>query len=109
MKKADLIKAVAAKSGETSVVVRQVLDATREVVQAAVNKHDEVFLLGLGKLEVRQRDQRPARNLHTGAKVMVPARSVVVFLPSDGLRAAANGEVAPTGANTWAPERADAS
>lgn len=98
MKKAELIKAVAEKSGETAVTVRKLVDTIRDVVTDAVNHKQEVFLLGLGKLEVRERGPRPARNLHTGSKVVVPARQAVVFLPSDSLRAAANGDVAPTGA-----------
>ncbi len=98
MKKADLIKAVADASHQPQVIVRTVLDATRDVVSDSINKGDDVFLLGLGKLEVRARGAKPARNIHTGERVTVPARQVVLFRPSDGLTAAANGEVAPTGA-----------
>lgn len=90
MKKNELIKRVAYVSGKPQDVVRHVLDATAAVVRKAVSKGDSVFLFGLGVLRVVERGEKMARNLHTGDKVVVPPRRVVVLRPSDSVNDAAN-------------------
>jgi DNA-binding protein HU-beta len=91
MDKVDIIGAVAEATGKPKVLIREVLDATAEVVRCATARREEVFLFGVGKLRVSTRAERPARDLHTGARVMVPERNVVLFRPSASMLAAANG------------------
>ncbi|WOB06527.1 HU family DNA-binding protein [Piscinibacter gummiphilus] len=90
MKKAELIGAVAEASGKPKALVREILDAATEVVRAAIEKHNPVFLFGVGKLTVKRRKPRPARDMHKHEQVMVPERNVVLFRPSDSMKAAAN-------------------
>lgn len=91
MLKNELIKRVAFVSGKPQDVVRGVLDATSAVVRRAVSRGESVFLFGIGKLKVVERGEKMARNIHTGEKVVVPPRKVVVLQPSDPLNEAANG------------------
>lgn len=91
MKKFELIDGVAQVTGLAKCLVREVLDAAAGVAKVAVASGEDVFLFGLGKLEVRQRREKQARNLHTGTPVTVPPRKAVVFKPSDSLIIAANG------------------
>ena len=90
MKKNELIDEVALRSGLPKTAVRDVLGAAVDVVKDAVSFGNPVFLFGLGKIEVRQRGTKKARNLHTGAVVFVQPRRVVAFRPSNALLAAAN-------------------
>lgn len=91
MLKNELIKRVAFVSGKPQETVRSVLDAALAVVRRAVSKGDSVMLFGIGKLRVVERGEKQARNIHTGAIVIVPPRKVVVLQPSDPLNEAANG------------------
>ena len=91
MLKNELIKRVAYVSGRPQDVVRGVLDATTAVVRRAISRGDSIFLFGIGKLKVVERGEKLARNIHTGEKVIVPPRKVVVLQPSDPLNEAANG------------------
>lgn len=90
MKKAELIAETAAISGHSKTLVRGVLDAAEAAVKAAVMTGSGAFLFGLGKLEVRERGEKKARHMRTGEPVIVPARKVVIFKPSDSLLASAN-------------------
>jgi DNA-binding protein HU-beta len=90
MNKQELVAAVAQLSGYSQEVVREVLNSTNLVARATVRTGEDVFLFGVGKLEVRKRGPRKARNLHTCEEVMVPARNAVLFKPSVSLVQAAN-------------------
>jgi len=90
MLKKDLIGAVAIQAGETPTRTRRILAALSQVVKDAIAGGDSVMLAGLGKLVVRRRGERQARNMVTGEQMLVPARNVVVLNPSVGVTAAAN-------------------
>lgn len=90
MNKLDLIDRVADDSGYHKTVVRAVLDAVVAAATAAVRAGEDVRLFGLGKLYVAQRGEKPARNIWTGDRVVVPPRKVVLFKASDSIAAAAN-------------------
>ena len=93
MLKKDLIKTVAGLSGHTEIAVREVMDATLSAVLTALAGGTSVMLLGLGKVSVRNRGERVARNLHTGEKVVVAPRKVALFKSSDALNAAVNNKL----------------
>ncbi len=90
MNKREIISDTAAICDRPRTVVREVLNAAAYATREAVERGEDVFLFGLGKLEVAQRGEKKARNLHTGAPVVVPPRKVVIFRPSDSLTASAN-------------------
>lgn len=93
MLKRDLIKEAAAESGQTQEATRAVVEALEKVVLRTIAAGRSVMLLGLGKLVTSRRGEKKARNLHTGAAVVVPPRTVALLRPSDALTAAANGSV----------------
>ena len=90
MLKKDLIKEVASVTGVTEKKTREILEAVATVVLQKLSQGASVMLLGLGKLSVSKRGEKKARNLHTGATVMVPARNVVTLRASDAMHTAVN-------------------
>lgn len=92
MLKNEFITRTAHVSGEAKTTVRRVLDAAAAVTRRAVFSGDSVMLFGLGKINVVQRGEKRARNLHTGETVIVPPRNVVLLQPSDSLVEAANAK-----------------
>ncbi len=97
MKKQDLISRVARRSGEGRDTVRSVLDATCEVTRDALASGEDVFLFGLGKLEVSHRGEKVARNIWTGQPVVVPPRRVAVYKQSTSVEHALNHDDSPRG------------
>ena len=97
MKKNELIPAVAASSGLSQDVVRRCLDTTADVVRETLGEGGDVFLFGLGKLEISRRGPKKARNLRTGEAVIVPERCVAVYRPSSSVDDAVNGRARAEG------------
>lgn len=68
------------------------LEAVLELVAARLEKGETVKLSGFGTFSVRQKGRRVGRNPKTGIEVPILPRSVLVFRPSQILRAEVNGE-----------------
>ena len=67
MNKAELIAAIAAKTGDTK-------------------KGDKVQLVGFGTFEVRKRAARKGRNPQTGKELKIPASKAPVFKAGKALK-----------------------
>ncbi|OIJ97802.1 hypothetical protein BIV25_13425 [Streptomyces sp. MUSC 14] len=80
MNKAQLIKAVADKSGRR-LTPAEAVETVLDVIVRAVVAGDPVAVTGFGSLVPRYRRARDARNPMTGAKMQVNAYRVVKFRP----------------------------
>lgn len=74
MNKAELIEALADKTGLQKQEAKKVLDAYIEIVTERMSENEEIVLVGFGTLIPRPQTQRLARNPKTGTPVMIPAR-----------------------------------
>ena len=86
MNKTELIAATALATGMTKKDSERVLNTALEIVAAALSQGERVQLSGFGAFEVRHREARQARNLHTKETVEVPATKVPVFKASKALK-----------------------
>lgn len=86
MNKAELIDAVAEKSGLTKKDSEKAVNAFIEAVEAAMAKGDKVQLVGFGTFEVRERAARKGRNPKTLEEIDIPASKVPVFKAGKALR-----------------------
>ena len=64
-------------------------------ISAALERGEAVKISGFGTFSVRQKGRRVGRNPKTGVEVPIMPRRVLVFRPSNGLRAQVNGAPAP--------------
>ena len=90
MKKAELVEAIAEKTGLTKADANRALDATFEVITKALKKGERVPVAGFGTFNVSKRKAREGRNPQTGAKVKIPARKAVTFKAGTALKDAVN-------------------
>lgn len=86
MNKAQLIDAIAAKSGMTKADAKKSLDATIEAVSEALKGGDRVALVGFGSFSVSERSARTGRNPQTGKEIKIAAKKVVKFKPGAELQ-----------------------
>lgn len=84
--KGDLVDAVAEKSGLSKKDAAAAVEAMVETVVGALKNKDKVQLTGFGSFEVRERKERKAKNLATGAEIIVPASSVPAFKAGKALK-----------------------
>ena len=90
MNKAELIAAIAAKTGETKKGAEEAVNAFVSVVTDALVKGDKVQLVGFGSFEVRKRAARKGRNPQTKEEIKIPASKAPVFKPGRAFKDAVN-------------------
>ncbi|MGN1301362.1 MAG: HU family DNA-binding protein [Clostridia bacterium] len=90
MNKAELIAAVAAKTGDTKKGVEASVNAFVDVVTEALVKGDKVQLVGFGSFEVRKRAARKGRNPQTKEEIKIPASKAPVFKAGKALKEKVN-------------------
>jgi len=73
------------------------LEHVLERVCAALQDGESVKISGFGTFSVRQKGRRVGRNPKTGVEVPILPRRVLVFRPSQVLKAQINGQTAPEG------------
>ena len=90
MTKAELVSAMAEKSGLNKTQAREALEAFTTSVTETLRKGEEVRLVGFGSFTPVKRPAGMARNPRTGAAVKRPASKTARFRVGDSLKAALN-------------------
>jgi DNA-binding protein HU-beta len=79
MKKAELIAAVAQKTGLSKKDAQAAIDATIEAIEEALKAGKKISFIGFGSFEVVTRAPRIARVPGTGKEVKIPETKSVKF------------------------------
>ena len=90
MNKAELIAAVAAKTGDTKKSAEVALNAILSSITDSLKKGEKVQLVGFGSFEVRKRAARKGRNPQTGEEIKIAAATVPAFKAGKALKDAVN-------------------
>jgi DNA-binding protein HU-beta len=90
MKKAELVAAVAEKTGLSKKDAQAAIDATIETIEEALKEGKKVSFIGFGSFEVVTRAPRVARVPGTGKEVKVPETKSVKFKVGKKLKEALN-------------------
>lgn len=86
MNKAELVDAIAGKTGDSKAAAGAALDATLDIIGAALARGEKVQLTGFGTFERRHRAARMGRNPRTGAAVPIAASNVPAFKAGKALK-----------------------
>lgn len=86
MNRAELVEAMAAKTGDSKKVTDEALRAFVDVVTDALVKGDKVQLVGFGSFEVRTRAARKGHNPQTKAEIKIPACKAPAFKAGKALK-----------------------
>ena len=86
MNKADLINAVAEKTGLSKKDTEAAVAATFDVVTEALATGEKVQLVGFGSFEVKDRAARIGRNPQTKEEIEIPAAKLPVFKAGKALK-----------------------
>jgi len=86
MNKGDLINAMSDGSGLSKTDAERALDAMIDAIKTALQKGDQVSLVGFGTFVVRERAARTGRNPRTREEITIPASKVPAFKPGKALK-----------------------
>ena len=84
--KAVMAEAIYKELGINRREAKELIELFFETLSEQLEKGQEVKLSGFGNFCLRDKTARPGRNPKTGEEVMVSARRVVTFKPSQKLR-----------------------
>lgn len=90
MNKAELIKAIAGRTGESQAATGRIVDGLVTEIQGAARRGDSVDIPGLASFKVEAKPARTGRNPSTGATIQIPAKNAVTIKPAKALKDAAN-------------------
>ena len=86
MKKNELVKKVAQKTGLTKKDVNEVVNATIKTMKEAFKNNEKINFMGFGSFETVIRAPRKARSPRTGKIIKVPKTKTVKFKISRKLK-----------------------
>ena len=92
MTRANLSEAVYQEVGLSRNESAQLLETVLEEISDALTRDEVVKISSFGSFSVRQKGQRIGRNPKTGEEVPILPRRVLVFRPSQVLKARINNE-----------------
>ena len=92
MNKAELVAAIAAKTGESKKATEAAVNAFTAVVAETLKGGDKVQLVGFGSFEVRKRAARKGRNPQTKEEIKIPASKAPVFKAGKALKDLVNNK-----------------
>lgn len=93
--RADLSEAVYQEVGLSRNESTQLLETVLEEISGALTRDEVVKISSFGSFSVRQKGRRIGRNPKTGEEVPILPRRVLVFRPSQVLKARINNEDIP--------------
>ena len=86
MNKAELIAAVAEKTGLSKKDTEAVVSASLEVITESLAQGEKVQLVGFGSFETKARAARIGRNPRTKEEIKIPASKLPVFKAGKALK-----------------------
>lgn len=90
--KADIADAIYESLPFDKQKASQIIEDYIEIIKDGLDKDGKVMLSGFGAYEVKSKPPRRGRNPQTGESIILRARKVVKFKPSQLLRKAINGQ-----------------
>ncbi|RMG97214.1 MAG: integration host factor subunit alpha [Deltaproteobacteria bacterium] len=91
MTKADLIERICERVGGFSKKeAAEVVEALFELMKSTLERGEKIKISGFGNFEVRDKKPRPGRNPKTHEPIIIEARRVLTFKPSNLLKGAMN-------------------
>ena len=90
MNKSELVDSIAQSAGLTKEQAAKAVNAFTESVQGALQRGDDVVLVGFGTFSVKERKARTGRNPKTGEEIQIAASKVPSFKAGNGLKDSVN-------------------
>ncbi len=88
--KIDIIDSIYEKLGIPKKECVRIVESVFAIIKDDLYRGNDVMISGFGKWTVKAKKKRKGRNPQTGASLMIDARKVVTFKPSQVLRGTVN-------------------
>ncbi|RME98084.1 MAG: integration host factor subunit beta [Bacteroidetes bacterium] len=82
MRKADLVTAIAEKTGVQKVDVLVTLETFFKEVKSTLAQGENVYVRGFGSFVIKKRAQKVGRNIKEGKSIVIPEHYIPAFKPA---------------------------
>lgn len=90
MTKADIAERIHTKTGFSKKDSAELLETVFSVMKKTLKSGEKIKVAGFGNFEVKQKKDRKGRNPQTGDSIIIEARRILTFKPSNVLKEAIN-------------------
>ncbi|MBN2575987.1 MAG: integration host factor subunit alpha [Deltaproteobacteria bacterium] len=93
MTKADIVETVYERVGGFSKKeAAEIVETVFDTIKATLERGEKIKISGFGNFVVRDKNSRTGRNPQTGEEIVITARRVLTFKPSQVLKNSLNGQ-----------------
>jgi DNA-binding protein HU-beta len=82
MTKAEIVTAIAGKTGVEKVAVQATVEAFMSAVKSSLSKGENVYLRGFGSFIIKKRAEKTGRNISKNTTIIIPAHNIPSFKPA---------------------------
>lgn len=82
MTKAEVVAAIAEKTGIEKVTILATVETMMEVIKDSMVDGNNVYLRGFGSFIIKRRAEKTARNITKNTSIIVPAHNIPAFKPA---------------------------
>ena len=86
MTKADVVNALAGKTGMARKEAADIVEVFLATIREALEGGEKVSLVGFGTFYVKEKNPRQGRNPRTGERIRIPRKRVATFKPGKSFR-----------------------
>ncbi len=90
MTKADIVEVIYGKVGFSRKESAEIVDLVFDLMKETLEGGEKIKISGFGNFIIREKQSRKGRNPQTGEEILISARRVLTFKPSQVLRKALN-------------------
>lgn len=92
MTKADIVEQIYEKVGFSKKESAEIVESVFDLIKSTLEKGEKIKIAGFGNFVVKHKAERKGRNPQTNEDIIISARRILTFKPSQVLKAAINAE-----------------
>jgi DNA-binding protein HU-beta len=82
MTKAEVVSAIADKTGIEKVTVWATVETFMDVIKETMGRGEHIYLRGFGSFIIKNRKQKTGRNISKNTAIIIPAHNIPAFKPA---------------------------
>lgn len=90
MTKSDMVEKIYEKIGFSKKESAELVEMVFDIIKSTLESGEKIKIAGFGNFVVKEKADRRGRNPQTGEEIVITARKILTFKPSQVLKASLN-------------------
>ncbi|RQW87310.1 MAG: integration host factor subunit alpha [Geobacter sp.] len=90
MTKSDMVEKIYEKIGFSKKESAELVEMVFDIIKSTLESGEKIKIAGFGNFVVKEKADRRGRNPQTGEEIVISARKILTFKPSQVLKSAIN-------------------